>query len=1208
MLLALLAVSAPAHAASLTVDPSDSTAYSTIQDAIDAAASGDTISVVAGTFTECIDTSGKSLTIQGAGSSATTLDGASACTNAVTIAGGETVSLSELAIDNAYYRAIYVDSSVLTVDGLELSGLGYRDYVNGAGIQASASTVMVSNTSFSSNQGGYGAAIMATDGAAVTVSDSTFDSGYATGDGGAVFVHMGSVYLSEGNTYTSNHSYHSGGAIFVTGAGSAVFVDADVFDGNWGYYTHGTAIMATSSATLDAVDASFSNHSAYYWWHGYSGTIYGDSADEISLRDVVFVDNLSYHGADVAVRSGDLSIDGMESSGGYANYGGSVFLANSVAADIADLTVVDAESYYNGGAIYAATYVDLTLSSASFTDSVSTAGYGGDLFHSDYGSLEIDGLSSDGAFAYYNGGSLFLQKLYGVATIYDATITSAESFRGHGGGLYAYHSTDVELSSSTVSSSTAYYNGGGVYSHYYSSLVVEDSELSSNISQNGSGGGLYFYPYAGGIDDLSVGGSRLESNTARYHGGGLYSQAANAVSIDDTELIQNAANGGSGGHDGGGAHFSTARSLSFTNNHVCGNTAYEGAGVYSYNVYGSSAGSDSWKNNVFQENAANHAGGAVFFNRHYYNELVNNTFVGNLAGSYGGTIYGYYLYTDFLNNLVAYTSLGDGVYGEYYTNYYSSWAHNDWYNNTSSDFDGYLNSASLGSGNLFDDPLLEDYRNDGNCDNDDLRLAAGSTLIDAGDATILDADGSTSDIGAYGGPGSSIFDGDGDGYDNVDDCDDGDSAVNPGALESCNGVDDDCDGELDESGATGETTWYADADSDGYGDSATTLDACDQPSGHVGDATDCDDTDATVNPGAVEVWYDGLDADCAGDSDYDADADGFDSDAHSGTDCDDTDASVYVGAADAWYDGVDSDCAGNSDFDADADGDDAVEHGGGDCDDADPTRASTFAETWYDGLDADCLGDDDFDADGDGHQHDGYGGDDCDDTDPDVFPGQTEEYYDGIDANCDGASDFDADGDGFDSDAHGGADCDDADEAVSPDAVEVWYDGVDGDCDGASDLDADGDGEDSADHGGVDCDDTDPAIYTGATETWYDGVDSDCSGSSDFDADGDGHDSDEHGGADCDDADASVLPGADDAPEDGIDQDCDGEDATSPSSSDGDEDGAGGDSEPAGDAGDGLAGSAADGKGSGCSVLGGADAAGLALIGLLAAGRRRREG
>ncbi|MBN2801334.1 MAG: right-handed parallel beta-helix repeat-containing protein, partial [Deltaproteobacteria bacterium] len=167
----------------------------------------------------------------------------------------------------------------------------------------------------------------------------------------------------------------------------------------------------------------------------------------------------------------------------------------------------------------------------------------------------------------------------------------------------------------------------------------------------------------------------------------------------------------------------------------------------------------------------------------------------------------------------------------------------------------------------------------------------------------------------------------------------------------------------------------------------------------------------------------------------DLDGDGYLDETCGGDDCDDGDDTVSPGADEQWYDGVDQDCDGASDFDQDGDGYARDADGGDDCDDEDPAISPEGAEVPYDGTDQDCDGDDLLDQDGDGHDADFAGGDDCDDQDPATHPGVDEAWYDGVDQDCDGASDLDQDGDGHDADFAGGDDCDDDDPLAYPGAA-----------------------------------------------------------------------------------------------------------------------------------------------------------------------------
>lgn len=72
--------------------------FTTIGAAITTASSGDTIGVAAGTWSECLDTAGKNLTIVGAGAASTILTGGATCANLIAVDNGESVSLSDLAV------------------------------------------------------------------------------------------------------------------------------------------------------------------------------------------------------------------------------------------------------------------------------------------------------------------------------------------------------------------------------------------------------------------------------------------------------------------------------------------------------------------------------------------------------------------------------------------------------------------------------------------------------------------------------------------------------------------------------------------------------------------------------------------------------------------------------------------------------------------------------------------------------------------------------------------------------------------------------------------------------------------------------------------------------------------------------------------------------------------------------------------------------
>ncbi|MFT6726667.1 MAG: hypothetical protein ACJAV7_001116 [Flavobacteriales bacterium] len=172
-----------------------------------------------------------------------------------------------------------------------------------------------------------------------------------------------------------------------------------------------------------------------------------------------------------------------------------------------------------------------------------------------------------------------------------------------------------------------------------------------------------------------------------------------------------------------------------------------------------------------------------------------------------------------------------------------------------------------------------------------------------------------------------------------------------------------------------ENCLYADEDEDGF----TTEEG------------DCDDSDADINPDAVEIPYDGIDQDCSGADLVDVDGDGYSPEQG---DCDDNEFDINPGATEIPYDGIDQDCVDGDLDDVDGDG---FSPDDGDCDDNNGDINPDGEEIPYDGIDQDCEDGDLVDVDGDGFSPDDG---DCDDNEFDINPDAEEIPNDGIDQDC----------------------------------------------------------------------------------------------------------------------------------------------------------------------------------------------------------------
>ena len=654
------------------------------------------------------------------------------------------------------------------------------------------------------------------------------------------------------------------------------------------------------------------------------------------------------------------------------------------------LAAVDlAPAYGNGGLVAGSsvrlTAVDAELSGGSAVD--------GGAVHLTGGALYGSGLSLQSNTAVDDGGGLWLD---GVTLGVVRSLWS-DNVGGDRGGVVDARGGAAVLVDVALRDNLAGGGAGGAYVD--GELWAERLTVSGNAS--GNAGGL---ACVGG--PCTVTDSTFEANVGSS-GGGLQLFADGARWARST-FCGNQATGGFFAGYGGGVVANGDGGLGEGNLYVGNTSGFVGGGA-------SLDGDLTVAHDVYVANSAytQGAGAYVVFG---YGTVSNSVFVGHPGPA---------------------AALGDLFAGV-------TTSTNLFYDN-----DGGASEQALDASDLDGvDPLLP-AAGKAVCDRSAYAPSAGSPLIDGGSGPD-DLDGSPADIGLQGGPswdptdldgdglavpvdcddGDGVVGGqqllfadtDGDGFGSYGavgvgcpdptgkpatvavsgDCDDGTADVHPDAVDLTDGLDNDCNGIIDD----GAAQWFRDADGDGYGDASDVVEQLEAPQGYVEVAGDCDDDDPAVNPDASEVCGGG-DEDCDGlvDDDNpsvsgllswypDGDGDGYGDEAappvqacavpgavSDATDCDDSVVAVNPGAAEVCDpDDTDEDCDGLVDDD-----------------------------------DPDVSGTTEWAVDEDG---DGFGGvagascepppeavsdtSDCDDTRPGTFPGADEVPDDGIDQDCDG--------------------------------------------------------------------------------------------------------------------------------------------------------------------------------------------------------------
>jgi MYXO-CTERM domain-containing protein len=478
-----------------------------------------------------------------------------------------------------------------------------------------------------------------------------------------------------------------------------------------------------------------------------------------------------------------VTLDTLRFTGNTASFGGGAMLWETPGA-----VVNECDFEENTGTVGAGLYVlrgSATITTSRFT-----------------GNAAIAEDSADGAVGGYGGG---LIASGAQLTITDTTFSANNATLG-GAGLYALDTT-LGCVRCTVADGAA--NGGAGAWISRSAATFEGSALTGNVAA-GSGGGIYATTDA----TVTLASTSLTDNQAEY-GAGL-------LGVDATFDMAYGRVDGNAATAGGGGVYLLRSGGTLTNVVVAGNVAQtaNGGGVaLDASTLDATASIFALNNGL--------SGGAVHVNDGSVATLTNLTITENASSNSAGgirvTAAGGLTLT---NTVIGWSTDGSGISAA--AGATPAVRYGDLYENEGGPTNGFTDPTGT-NGNVSVNPEFMSFADDG-AFADDLHLAATSPLRDAGDPTILDADGSTSDIGAYGGPNGGLWeagDGDVDGYSAAEgDCDDADAAVNPGvAADGCGGGDEDCDGETDEDcgGDTGDIDTGTPGDTDT--DADTTVDA-----------------------------------------------------------------------------------------------------------------------------------------------------------------------------------------------------------------------------------------------------------------------------------------------------------------------------------------------------------------------------------------------
>ncbi|MGR3310862.1 MAG: MopE-related protein [Candidatus Brocadiales bacterium] len=500
----------------------------------------------------------------------------------------------------------------------------------------------------------------------------------------------------------------------------------------------------------------------------------------------------------------------------------------------------------------------------------------------------------------------------------------------------------VTVDGFTIRNGSTSLNGGGISAILPGPITLNNNTISGNSSTEGLGGGVY----ADSGDSVTLSNNVISGNTGR-NGGGVYAQSSNGtITLNNNTVSGNTSSVG----DGGGVYANgTNVSVTLTNNVISGNDSVRNGGGVFASVTGPTS-TITFINNTVAWNSAAVDGWGLFIS------LLHDSATANI---YNNIIYR--MDTSGLDDIFISNDADDNGIASIVNICYNDFAELSGMPPLNTG----LGCGELPNGNINVDPFFVDPVGG------DFHLQSGSLCIDAGfngvtGITLEDKDGNPRIMNGVVDMGAFEFKVCGDGFIDCNDpdcwvdadmdgtfaqpcgndCDDTNPAIHPGATELCNGVDDNCDNQIDEGCPT-----CTDNDEDGF--------FIESDCGGI--LVDCNDNDPTVNPLVTELCDNGIDDDCDGltdcnDTDCASDpacvtpqaetncTDSVDDDGDGLTDCNDTDCASDPACVTP---PTETNCTNS----VDDDGDGLV-----DCNDPDCPPCTLASEICNDGIDNDSDG------------------------------------------------------------------------------------------------------------------------------------------------------------------------------------------------------------------------------------------------------------